>query len=226
MIKLKTIQKVVIYGDSDFADQVYSQLVSDDRYKVVAFTVDESKYEEASFNGLSIIKFQHLKDSYGTEDVLVFPAIGYSSSNTIREIVSKEIESAGYQLMTYISKHTVIGNNAEIGKGCYICEFVSIGSNSKIGDGVIILSNTSIAHDVIIADYTFISHSGVIGGNAIIQNNTFIGLNSTIKNGIEIAEYNIIGSAANVVKSTNANGLYVGNPARRVKDVDLNNVKI
>ncbi|MDD4727825.1 MAG: acetyltransferase [Dysgonamonadaceae bacterium] len=226
MKKSKAIQKVVIYGDSDFADQVYSQLESDDRYMVVAFTVDESKYEKTTFNGLPIIKFQLLKKEYSTEEVLIFPAIGYSRSNTIREIVSKEIESTGYQLMTYISKHTVIGNNAEIGKGCYICEFVSIGSNSKIGNGVMMLPNSSVAHDVVISDYSYISRSATIGGKTVIKNNTFLGLSSTIKNGIEIAEYNIIGSAANVVKSTNANGLYVGNPARRVKDVDLNNVKI
>ena len=46
------------------------------------------------------------------------------------------------------------------------------------------------------------------------------------ENGIEIAEYNIIGSAANVVKSTTANGLYVGNPARRIKDVKPNKIII
>jgi len=214
-------QSIVIYGDSDFADQAFNQIESDGRYKVLAFTVDESRYKKNVFNDLPVIKFQYLNDYYSTKDILVFVAIGYSKLNTIRETTSHEIENAGYLLMTYISKHAFIGSHVEIGKGCYICEFVSIGAKAKIGDGVMIFPNSSVAHDSNILNYSYISRSTIIGGRAIIQNNTFIGLNSTIKNGVEIAEFNIIGSASNVVKSTTANGLYVGNPARRVKEIDL-----
>lgn len=226
MNKKNTKQNIVIYGDSDFADQVYSQLESDGRYKVVAFTVDESKYNKNNFNDLPIIKFQQLKNYYSTQDVLIFPAIGYTRSNIIREIVSNEIVNEGFKLMTYISKYANIGNDVKVGAGCYICEFVSIGAKTQIGRGTIILPNTAIGYAINILDYCYISVSVSIGGKSIISNNTFIGLSSTIKNGIEIAEYNIIGSAANVVKSTTANGLYVGNPARRMKDLDLNNLNI
>lgn len=226
MKKSNSIQNVVIYGDSDLAEEVLHELESDGRYKIVAFTVDESKYNKKYFNDLPIIKFQSLKDCFSNEDVLIFPAIGYSKSNTIREIVLHEIEDSGYRLLTYISRYAFIGPHVRVGKGSYISHFTSIGAKAIIGDGVIIKMNCSISHDVIINNYCYLPSAVTIGGGAIIRNNTFLGLNSTIKNGIEIAEYNIIGSAANVVKSTTANGLYVGNPARRIKDVDLNNVKI
>lgn len=226
MNKTDIKQNIVIYGDSDFAEQAYSQFEMDGRYTVVAFTVDESKYKRTTFNGLPIIKFQLLKKEYSTDDVLIFPAIGYTRSNKIREIVSNEIESRGYKLMTYISKLANIGKDVKIGDGCYICEFVSVGTKTQIGKGTIILPNTAIGYAITIFDYCYISVSVSIGGKTVIKNNTFLGLSSTIKNSIEIAEYNIIGSAANVVKSTTANGLYVGNPARRVKDIDLNNISI
>ena len=125
MNKNHKTQKVIIYGDSDFAEQVYYQLETDGRYKILAFTVDESKFEKNTFIGLPVIPFQQLSNHYSTNEVQIFPAIGYSKLNTIREIVVSEIKQAGYKLLTYISKKAHVSINAEIGYGCYICEFVS-----------------------------------------------------------------------------------------------------
>lgn len=226
MEKISKTSKVVIYGDSDFAEQVYYQLESDGRYQVLAFTVDKSKYQKNIFKELPVIEFQKLKKYYSQNEVLLFPAIGYTKLNKIREVVMSEIEHVGFQLLTYISKNAFIGTNVTIGKGCFICEFVSIKPNTSIGNSVIIFPNTSIGHNVTIEDHNYFSICVAVGGNVVIKNNSFIGMNSTIKNSITIEEYNIIGSATNVIKSTTPNGIYVGNPAKRVKDLDLNNFHI
>ncbi len=226
MKEIKEPSKVIIYGDSDFAEQVYYQLESDRRYQVVAFTVDEARLDKTSFKGLPVIEFQKLEEHYSLEDVALFPAIGYTKLNKIREAVMTEIEETGFQVLTYISKNAFIGTNVTIGKGCFICEFVSIKPNTSIGNNVILFPNTSIGHNVVIEDNNYFSICVAIGGNAMIKRNSFIGMNSTIKNSITIEEYNIIGSAANVIKSTTPNGVYIGNPAKRLKDADLLNIKI
>ena len=184
-------QKVVIYGDSDFAEQVYYQLQTDGRYDVVAFTVDESKCNKSLFLGTQVIPFQHLDRHYSQREVLLFPAIGYSKLNTIREAVMFEIENAGYELLTYISKLAYIGANTKIGEGCYICEFVSIGINSVIGKATIFLPNSRIGHHNCIEDYCYFSNSVSIGGHAILKRNCFVGLHATIRNGVTIEEYNV-----------------------------------
>ncbi|MCU7694607.1 acetyltransferase [Haoranjiania flava] len=213
----KLIQNVVIYGDSAFAEQAYNQIDSDDRYNVVAFTVDESKYNLNTFNQLPVIKFQQLTKYYLPDDIIIFPAIGYSSSNKIREIVAQDIICQGYELMTYISNRAFIGRNAVIGRGSYICEFVSIGMKAKIGDCVIILANSSIAHDVVIENFSFLSHSVIVGGNAVIKHHAFVGLNATVKDHVTVAEYNTVGAGANVINNTFSNAIYVGNPAKIYK---------
>jgi sugar O-acyltransferase (sialic acid O-acetyltransferase NeuD family) len=226
MKKNRNIQKIVIYGDSDFAEQVKYQLDSDDRYKVVAFTVDESKYMKNCFLNLPVIKFQLLENYFSKDEIKIFVAIGYTKMNTIREKVLKKIENEGYILLTYISKKSFLSRNVYIGTGSYIAEFVSIGSNAQIGKGVIILSNSSIAHNVLIEDFVFCSHSITIGGHALIKNNSFIGLNSTIKNSIIVSENNIIGCGSNVINSTDPESIYVGNPAKKIKDVNIDSIRI
>lgn len=51
-------------------------------------------------------------------------------------------------------------------------------------------------------------------------------MNTTVRDGISIAEYNVIGAGSNLVKSTEPYGVYFGNPAKRLKDVDIDNIKI
>lgn len=219
-------QKVIIYGDSDFAEQVYYQLETDGRYQVIAFTVDEKRYNKTIFKDTTVIKFQELRDHYSTNEVLIFPAIGYSKLNKIREIVISEIKEEGYRLLTYISKNAIISSSAKIDEGAYICEFVSIGANSRIGQSTILLPHSSIAHNVTISNFSYISRSVTIGGNSFINSYTFLGLGCIVKNDVTIEAYNVIGSGANVLKSTRVSGVYVGNPAKLIKNVDINNVNI
>jgi len=220
------VEKIVIYGDSDFAEQVYYQLESDDRYKVLAFTVDKERFTQNNCLGLPVYPFQDINVHFRNEEIKVFVAIGYSKMNSIRENVSNEVIQKGFKLLTYISKHAFIGQNVIIGDGCFICEFVSIKPGTVIEAGTIIFPNTSIGHSVKIEKYCYLSICIAVGGFSIIRNNCFLGMNSTIKNGITIAEKNIIGSASNVVRSTDPVGVYVGNPAKRMKDIELNNIRI
>lgn len=222
----KNTQNVIIYGDSEFAEQIYYQLYSDERYNVLAFTVDSSKYHKDNFIGLPIYKFHLLNSVYSSKEISICPAIGYSKLNRIREIVFNEICNSGFHLFTYISKNACIQKNVIIGAGSFIGDFVFIGPNVKIGTGTIVRPLSTIGHDVEIGNFTYCSASSTIGGRAKIMNNSFIGLNSTIKNSVVISDNCIIGSASNVINNTYPDGVYVGNPAKRIKDVDINNIII
>lgn len=226
MTELDKKERIVIYGDSDFAEQVYYQLMSDGRYEVLAFTVDEERLKEKSFKGIDVIAFQELEKYFDKTEIKIFVAIGYSKMNTIREEVFNEVLNCGYDLLTYISKHAFIGYDVKIGAGCFICEFVSIKPGTSIQNGSIIFPNTSIGHGVTIDQFSYLSIGVCVGGYSVIEKNCFVGMHSTIRDSATISEYNLIGSASNVVKSTDSKGMYLGNPAKRIKDIDINNIAI
>jgi sugar O-acyltransferase (sialic acid O-acetyltransferase NeuD family) len=220
------IQKIVIYGDSDFAEQVKYQLDTDSRYKVIAFVVDKSMYTKNIFMDLPVYEFHTLNNYYHPNDIKIFVAIGYSKMNTIRKAVIDEVKSTGYNLLTYISPSATIYKDAIIGEGTYIANFVSIEQKVTIGKGVILLPKTHIHHESIIGNYSYLASGIIVGGKVSIGNNVFIGIHSTIKNDIKIASFNLIGQCSNVIRSTNSMKVYVGNPATQIKDTDLNNMKI
>lgn len=95
-----------------------------------------------------------------------------------------------------------------------------------LGDNIIIQENCEISFNV-----TFINSSHNIGGNLyragngthqpiLICNGCWIGANVTIMPGVTIGEGCVIGAGALVIKDCKPNGLYVGVPAKRIKDLN------
>lgn len=94
---------------------------------------------------------------------------------------------------------------------------ITIGNHVKISQGVIILTH----------DYSWatlkLAHKGTIlgaSGKVTIGNNVFIGMNAIITRGVSIGDNVVIGTGAVVTKDCLPNGIYAGNPARRIAELD------
>jgi acetyltransferase-like isoleucine patch superfamily enzyme len=123
----------------------------------------------------------------------------------------------------------------EIGDDCFIGPFVEIQKSVKIGKRTKIQSHSFICELVTIGNDCFIGHGvmfindlfqsgGPAGGDSskwkstVIGNNVSIGSNSTILP-VNICDNVVIGAGAVVTKDIIASGIYVGNPARKIRDL-------
>jgi acetyltransferase-like isoleucine patch superfamily enzyme len=126
----------------------------------------------------------------------------------------------------------------EIGDKAFIGPFVEIQKSVKIGPRTRVQSHTFICELVTIGYDCFISHGVMFindlfskGGpargdntlwkNTIIGNHVSIGSNATILP-VEICDHVVIGAGAVVTKNITQSGIYAGNPARKIKDLEAN----
>ncbi|MCH4091336.1 acyltransferase [Acetobacter sp.] len=58
-------------------------------------------------------------------------------------------------------------------------------------------------------------------GDVVIEDGCWIGVNVTVLPGVTIAKGCVIGAGSLVTASTEPNGVYVGSPARRIRDLPL-----
>ena len=86
-----------------------------------------------------------------------------------------------------------------------------------IGNNVILWSGNHIGHHSVIKDHVMFTSHVVLSGHCIVENYTTIGVNATIRDGLTIGEGTFIAMAANVIKSTDPWGMYLGNPAKKAK---------
>jgi len=121
-----------------------------------------------------------------------------------------------------------------IGKNCSIGAFVEIGSQVIIGDGCRIQTFCFIPEGVIIDNNVFVgprvmflndkhppSHGKWRSSKkTIVEDNVTIGGGAIILPGVTLGKGCLIGAGALVTKNTNPKGVYVGVPARYIKDVE------
>jgi len=110
-----------------------------------------------------------------------------------------------------IQKGVVIGQNSKIQSHSFICEKVTIGDNTFIGHGVMFINDR------------FSSGAPAGGDSSLweetnIGNNVSVGSNSTILP-VSICDHVVIGAGAVVTKSILKPGIYVGNPAKLIKEI-------
>jgi UDP-N-acetylglucosamine acyltransferase len=116
------------------------------------------------------------------------------------------------------------GAGVIIGSKNIFREFVTINSGTsratRIGDGVIMLRNSHAGHDVIVHNDVTISCSVLLGGHSEIGEGSNLGLGSMVHQRCLIGAHAMLGMGAIANKTTAIlpGNIYVGNPARFLKE--------
>ncbi|MBE8564351.1 acyltransferase [Vibrio sp. OPT20] len=107
-----------------------------------------------------------------------------------------------------IQKDVYIGSRSKIQSHSFICELVKIGESCFIGHGVMFINDLFLGGGPAQGDKSKWKSTN-------IGNNVSIGSNSTILP-VDICDNVVIGAGSVVTKNITVEGVYFGNPARRV----------
>ncbi|MCW4047200.1 MAG: acetyltransferase [Candidatus Bathyarchaeota archaeon] len=218
--------KLIIVGDSAFAEIAYEYFTYESDYEVVAFSVEKAYLKRNELFGVPIVPFEDLEERYSPEKYKVFVALTYLQLNRVRTRLYKEAKAKGFTTISYISPRAFVWRNVEIGENCFIFEGNVIQSFVKIGNNVILWSGNHIGHHSIIKDNCFISSHVVVSGFVEIGENCFLGVNSCIIDRRKIARDCVIGAGAVVLQDSEEGKVYVGNPARPLEKSSYGSFKV
>jgi sugar O-acyltransferase (sialic acid O-acetyltransferase NeuD family) len=212
----QTPHSVVLFGTTPWASLIRYYLEHDTPCRVVSFTVDRSFLHSGSHDGLPVVPFEEIENVYPPASTHIMVAVGYAKINRLRMERFLEAKSKGYRLLSYVSPKAQTWPDFRVRENTMINEQAVIQPFSSIGENTIIRSNAYISHHSQIGDHAFIAAGAVLGGNVIVGNQAFIGLGAVIRDGITIAPRTFVGAGAVVIKDTEADGVYVGNPAKKI----------
>ena len=110
-----------------------------------------------------------------------------------------------------IQNNVCIGNNTKVQSHSFVCELVTIGDNCFIGHGVMFINDLFLKGGPARGDKDLWMSTN-------IGNHVSIGSNATILP-VDICERVVIGAGSVVTKSITKPGIYVGNPAKLIKEI-------
>ncbi len=143
--------------------------------------------------------------------------VGQIKNAEIRKGIYDKLKSIDAKIETVIASTAYVSEEAQIAEGTIVMHQVFINAGVKIGANNILNTASLLEHDVTIGSHNHISTNAVINGDVKLGNENFIGSNAVINNGISIADNCIIGAGAVVNKSIETKGVFVGNPAKKIK---------
>ena len=205
-------KKLIIFGDSAFAQIAYEYFTHDSLYEVVAFTVSGEYLKINSLFGLPIIPFENIEEFYNPKEFEMHIALVYNKLNRIRIQFYNQAKAKGYFLANYVSTRAFVWQNVLLGDNCFIFEDNTIQPFTSIGNNNVLWSGNHIGHHSVIGSHNFISSHVVISGFCSIGNMNFMGVNSTMGNNLTMGDDCLIGSFAHIVKNVPSGSLIKGTP--------------
>ncbi|MEI3790026.1 MULTISPECIES: acyltransferase [unclassified Chryseobacterium] len=145
-----------------------------------------------------------------------------------------DVQTTNIGIDTFVWQFSIILKNAVIGNNCNINCHVFIENDVIIGDNVTIKPGVQIWDGLRIEDNVFIGPNVTFTNDRyprskkypeefqqiIIKQGASIGANATILGGITIGTNALIGAGSVVTKDVPANELWVGNPAKKIKNIE------
>jgi sugar O-acyltransferase (sialic acid O-acetyltransferase NeuD family) len=204
--------KLVLVGDSLFAEIACEYFTHDSPYEVVAYAVERDFRKRDELLGLPVVDFESLTERYPPGDHAVYVALVYTQLNRLRARLATAAKGRGYSLASYVSSNAFVWRNVELGEHCFIFENNVVQPFVKVGDNVVLWSGNHIGHHSRIRDNVFVSSHVVVSGSVEIGENSFLGVNSTLVNDITIGRDTWLGPHVTVTRDAPPGSVY--RPAR------------
>ncbi|MBL4940744.1 MAG: acetyltransferase [Colwellia sp.] len=182
------------YDDIVFLDDCFNERKVNEHWKVIGPVSIWSKLNDVDF----IVAF---------------------GNNKLRKKTIKTLQQANANLVSMIHPSAVISQYTNIGVGTVVFANAVVNVNSTIGKGCIINTGATVDHDCNIHPYVHISPGVNIAGGITVGALSWLGIGSTVIEGITLAENTQVGAGAAVIQSTQANSLYLGVPAKRIRSL-------
>lgn len=192
-----------LLGDGAQADECEEFATEEVRFRAVsAAYLDASRPELIELSNVPV-RFQ---------SVQVVAAVGAPAVR--RELVR---QWPGDMFATIISPQAIVSSTATVAHGSIVAPGSVVSARASIGSHVLVNIGSTISHDVVLGDYSTISPGANLGGRVSIGAGVFVGIGAAISNDVSVVSGAIIGAGAVVVENLDIQGVYVGVPARLIR---------
>lgn len=143
--------------------------------------------------------------------------VGFILDPNLRILLFEKVKKLGGALATIIASTAHVSKYAQIGEGSVILHQAVVNAEAIVGVNSIINTFANIEHETIIGNHTHISTGVMVNGDCRIGNAVFIGSQSVVRQMVKISDYTIVSAGSFVNKDILEKGVYIGNPARKIK---------
>lgn len=210
-------KRIAVIGSGDLGQSI-AHYTRDNGYQLSGFYDDYQQLDQVA--GIPVLgKISDIEAGFKAKlfDALVC-AIGYRHFDVREAVYTKFRREMGIPFATIIDASCHVDASATIGDGVVMFPTAMVDKGCVIEDNVLLNVGVTIAHDSRVGEHSFLSPRVAVAGFSTIGKRCMIGINSTIIDNIVIGDDIRTGAGTVMIKDAERQGLYVGVPARYVKE--------
>lgn len=122
---------------------------------------------------------------------------------------------------TIIHPSAQISASSAVGPGSVILAQCVLTASVSVGAHVAVMPHTVLTHDTVVGDYVTLASGVRLGGGAVAGTGAYLGAGALIRERVHVGDWSTVGMGSVVLRDVPPGQVWVGNPARRLRDVDV-----
>ena len=214
--RVNLVKRIGIFGTSGFAREV-GDIARDNGFVPIYIAYDKTELLRWNFDDEVVCE----------DDLSLFSAIPLAigiGDRVVRERLERNFRT--HQFPNLVHSTATFGYRQRDGidkaRGVIISAGARLTNNIAVGNFAVFDRNSMVGHDSIIGNFAHLAPGACVSGNVHVGAGSWIGAAAVINQGnghikLSIGAGTVIGSGAVVIASCEANAVYAGVPAKRIR---------
>ena len=213
-------QRLIIAGTGGFARETAALVDSlnahHETWDLVGFVDDNPALAGSTVSGRPVLG---PVDAVRDRDAAVVICIGNPHNYFSRRRIVERLALDPNRYATLVHPTAVIGGSSTLGPGTVVHALTVLTTDVHVGAHVTMMPGIVLTHDDIVDDYVTMGAGVRVAGGVHVRTGAYVGSGSLIRESLCIGEWSMIGMGAVVTHPVPAAQIWIGAPARYMRDV-------
>lgn len=109
--------------------------------------------------------------------------------------------------------------SSTVGAGSVLLAGAVLTADATVGRHVAVMPHAVVTHDAVVGDFATLASGVKLGGGVVVGEGAYLGAGAMVREGVRIGAWSQVGMGSVVLRDVPDGEVWVGNPARRLRDV-------
>lgn len=188
-------------------------------WRLLGFLDDDPLLAGRVLDGVTVLGGSDLLDALGDARVVV--CVGNPNNYFARAAIVRRLGLPDERYGVVVHPSAQISASSSVGPGSVVLAQCVLTASVSVGAHAAVMPHTVLTHDTVVSDYATIASGVRLGGGVVVGTGAYLGAGALIRERVKVGAWSTVGMGSVVLQDVPAGQVWVGNPARHLRDVDV-----